>query len=183
MRNSLKEAGGYSALTHQPSRAAQANQLAALPGWFDVVNDGSNRDVLQRQSVARLDVRLRARFNHVSNAKAHRSECSAFPHPDSAEGNAGSAVGIVSNSCNLAERHFEREVDDTVLRYGRRPGGEIRSALRPPLLVRLQPTLLALGNLLLTQSCCAGLEGCFTLNACFKPPIVFKDLNGGRAQG
>src|SRR5699024_699170 len=107
-------------LSHQLSHVASgANQLGAVAGvQLDVVDDGTNRDVGEGQSVAGLDIGGSACDNGVANLQAVGSDDVAL---DAVlildESDESAAVGIVLQSQNSSGnvQLAALEVDDTVL--------------------------------------------------------------------
>src|SRR5215218_1671837 len=112
--------GGQRALLGQqldpgPGRAAHLGPAARAE--LDVVDDGADGDVLQRQGVARLDVGALARLHQVADLEAGRGQDVALLAVQIVEqGQAGGAVRVV-----LDRRHLGRhailgpaEVDDPV---------------------------------------------------------------------
>ena len=99
--------------------AGGAHQLGALAGVeLDVVDDGAVGDVLQGQSIARLDVGVGAGDHLVADFQADRGQDVALVAVDELdEGDVGGAVGIVLQGLDgpLHAEVVALKVDDAVL--------------------------------------------------------------------
>src|SRR5580658_2653021 len=97
----------------------RAHELAALTGpQLDVVDDGPERDVLQREGVAGLDVGGRARFDDVTDLQAGRREDVALlAVPVVEQREASGPVRIVLDRRDLGRNRVlgALEVDQAVL--------------------------------------------------------------------
>ena len=107
-------------LSHQLSGdAGGADKLSALAGVeLDVVDNGTDGDVCQRQSVARLDIGCGGGDDRIADAQADRGEdVAALAVFILAQGDERAAVGVVLETENLCGHLglVALEVDNAVL--------------------------------------------------------------------
>ena len=114
------QGGEVAFLGHElDARAGRAGHLAAAAGLeLDVVHDGTDGDVAQRQRVAGTDVGALARLDHVADLEVLRGEDVALLAVEVVQqGDATGAVRVVLDGRDLG-RHavlVPLEVDDAVL--------------------------------------------------------------------